>query len=169
MSVISVLTADARSSLWTNRRRLMILRDRRKTLLREDMGKQFGLVIQRAARHRAIDAIEVCRKLQVIQNAACKVRAFRCREINSQPVALDLFDGFADPRIWHASEIPAFAVMPPIGSHGVIDSVVCVWLQQEPHPVFERWPDDASYVERFIRLMSKRAQRRTRACQNARV
>jgi len=35
------------------------------------------------------------------------------------------------------------------------------------HHVFERWPDSASYVEGFIRFMSKGAQCREAACKNA--
>jgi hypothetical protein len=41
---------------------------RRKTMFRQYMGEQFRLVIQLAARHRAMDAIEVCGKLQMVQN-----------------------------------------------------------------------------------------------------
>jgi hypothetical protein len=40
------------------------------------MGEQFRLVIQLAARHRAMDAVEVPGKLQMVENAACENRPF---------------------------------------------------------------------------------------------
>src|SRR4029077_3414531 len=48
----------------------------RKTMFRQNMGEQFRLVIQLAARHRAMDAVEVPGKLQMVENAACENRPF---------------------------------------------------------------------------------------------
>jgi hypothetical protein len=45
-------------------------------MFRQNMGEQFRLVIELAARHRAIDAIEVSGKLQMVQNAACEIALF---------------------------------------------------------------------------------------------
>src|SRR6185436_14169052 len=53
-----------------------------------------------------------------------------------------------------------------IGSDGFTDPVVSVRLQQDLHRIFERGPDGRSYVEGFIRFMSKGAQCRKAACQN---
>src|SRR5258708_6980614 len=56
-----------------------------------------------------------------------------------------------------------------IRSDGFIDSVVSVRLQQNLHQIFDRGPDGPSYIERFVRLMSKGAQCRKAAFQNAGV
>jgi hypothetical protein len=37
------------------------------------------------------------------------------------------------------------------------------------HHIFERGPDGGSDIEGLVRFMSKRAQRRKAACQNARM
>jgi hypothetical protein len=42
-------------------------------------------------------------------------------------------------------------------------------LQQDLHDVFYGGPDGMSYIERFIRFMSKGAQCRAAACENAGV
>ncbi len=54
-----------------------------------------------------------------------------------------------------------------IGCYRFANSAVSIWLQQGLHHVFERWPDNASYVEGFIRLVSKAAQCSKAACKNA--
>jgi hypothetical protein len=54
-----------------------------------------------------------------------------------------------------------------IGRYCFTNSAVSIWLQQGLHHVFERWPDSASYVEGFIRFMSKGAQCSKAACKNA--
>jgi hypothetical protein len=54
-----------------------------------------------------------------------------------------------------------------IGRDGFAYSVVSVGLQQDLHHILERRPDDMSYIEGFIRLMSKGAQGGKAACQNA--
>ena len=80
-----------------------------------------------------------------------------------------LLERRANSRIGHASEQPGFTVVPAIGSDCFADPVVSVWLQQGLHHVFERRPDGASYIDGFIRFMSKGAQCRKAACQNAGV
>jgi hypothetical protein len=40
------------------------------------MGEQFGLVIQLAARHRAMDAIKISGNVQMIQDSGCERRPF---------------------------------------------------------------------------------------------
>src|ERR1019366_4934000 len=102
----------------------------------------------------------------MVQNAACENRPFLRREIDSQSGPLHLFKGCANSRIRHASEKPAFTVMLTIGSDGFTDSAVSVCLQQDLHQVFERGPDGTSYIEGFVRFMSKGAQCRKAACQN---
>ena len=69
----------------------------------------------------------------------------------------------ANSRIRHASEKPAFTVVLTIDRDGFTDPVVAVGLQQDLHDVFERWSDEASYVECFVRLMSKGTQGRKAA------
>jgi hypothetical protein len=82
---------------------------------------------------------------------------------------LHLFKRFANSRIRHAAEKPAFTVVLTIGRDCFADSVVAVRLQQDLHHILERGPDGTSYIEGFIRFMSKDAQCRKAACQNAGV
>src|SRR5580765_2095972 len=103
----------------------------------------------------------------MIQNAACEIRSFRRREVETQSRPLHLFKGFANFRIGHASEKPDFTVVPTIGSDSFTDSVVSIRVQQASHHLLKRRPDRASYVEGFIRFMSKGPQWRKAACQNA--
>src|SRR5579871_5451916 len=140
---------------------------RRKTMLGQNMGEQFGLVIERAARHCAVNAIEIRGKLQMVEDAPCKDLPLRCREINSQPGLLHRLEGLANSRIGQTSEIAGLAVMLTIGGDCLTHSVVAVWPQQDLHQIFERRADAAPYIEGFIRLMSKGAKRRHAACQNA--
>ena len=90
------------------------------------MREQFGLVIQLAARHRAVDAIEVCGKLQMLQNAARENRPLRGREIDPQSACASSRRGLANSRIRHAAEKPAFAVVLTIGRDGFTDPVVAI-------------------------------------------
>src|ERR1700694_2355488 len=103
----------------------------------------------------------------MVQNAACEKRSLRCREKDLQSGPLHFFKAFANPRIRHASEKPSFTVMLTIGSDRLTYSVVSVGLQQDLHDLFEWGPDDTSYIAGFIRFMSKGAQCRKAACQNA--
>src|SRR6266545_4379836 len=113
-----------------------------------------------------MDAIEICCKLQMVQNAARESLPLRRCQVDSQSGLLHLSKRIANSRIRLAPEKAAFTVVLTIGGHCFTDSVVPVWLQQNLHDVFERRPDSALYVECLIRLMSKRAKRGQAACQN---
>src|SRR5215471_3378174 len=103
----------------------------------------------------------------MVQNAACENLPLRRCQVESQSGLLHLFKSAADSRIGLASEKTNFAVVLTIGRYGFADSVVPIPLQQNLHQVFERRPDGALYVERFIRFMPKGTECRQAACQDA--
>src|SRR6266704_7089616 len=100
----------------------------------------------------------------MVQNAARGSLPLRGCQVDSQSSLLHLSKRTANSRIRLAPEKAAFTVVLAIGRHCFAYSVVPVWLQQNLHDVFERWPDDALYIEGIIRFMSKGAQRRQAAC-----
>jgi hypothetical protein len=71
------------------------------------------------------------------------------------------------PPVGLASEKAAFTVVLTKCQYCLSNPVVPIWLQQELHHVLERRPDDPLDFDDLIRLMSKGAQRRQAACQNA--
>src|SRR4249919_1217391 len=103
----------------------------------------------------------------MLQNAARESRPLRRRQIDSQSGPLHLFKGPANSRIRLASEESTFTIVLTIGRYCLANSAVAIWLQQRLHQVFKRWPDRASYVEGFIRVMSKGAQCSNAARKNA--
>lgn len=136
-------------------------------VLRQDLGEQFGLVIQPAAGRRTMNAVEEVRKSQMMQNAARESFPLRRGEVDSQPGPPHLIQCATDSRIGLAPQKATLAIVPAIDRHGLIDSVVAIGLQQTPHHVFERRPDGAPDVEHFVRFMAKSAQGCQAACQNA--
>ena len=131
------------------------------------MRQQFRLVIQLATRHRAVDAIEIACKLQMLQDAAREHRPLRRCQIDPRSGLLHRFKRIANSRIELASEQAYFAVMLTIGQYRLADPVVSIRLQQKLQHVFERRPNNTLDVVDFTRFMSKGAQRRHAACQNA--
>ena len=109
-----------------------------------------------AARYRAVNAIKIYRKPEMVQNAARKSFPLRRRQIDPQSGLPHLFEGRVNPGIRLASEKAAFAVVLTIRRRCFADPVVSERLQQNPHHVIERRPDRGPDIERFVRFMAKR-------------
>jgi len=95
-------------------------------VLRQDMSEQFRLMVERTARHRAMDAIEIGRKFQMVQNASREDLPLRRCQVDSQSGLLHLSQRIANARIRLAPEKTAFTVVLTIGGHGITDPVVAV-------------------------------------------
>src|SRR5215471_1895903 len=133
------------------------------------MGEQLRLMVQLAAWHRAVDAIEVCYQFQVLENAPGKDLTLRRGQVDSQSGLAHVLERVADSGVKLATEQAAFAVMLTIGCHSFTDPVVSARLQQSLQNVFERRSDGVLDIERFAGIVSERTQRGYAACENARL
>src|SRR3954464_13584734 len=105
----------------------------------------------------------------MLQDAARENCSLRRRKVDSQPCLLHILKGVTNSRIRLALKQAAFSVVLAIGHYRFSNPVVAIRLQQDLHQFFEWRSDRSSYIDVFIRFVSKGTQRGQAACSHARL
>src|SRR5262245_20975320 len=133
---------------------------------RQNMGNEFRLVIESAARLGAMDAGKAVGQIKMFENAPRERGSLRCRQIELHSGLANLPEGIADAGIRLTSEKSVRTVVRTICRYRLVQAVVAIGLEERTQNVLKWQTDHRRHLWR--RLVAERAKRRAAACQNAR-